>query len=253
MTPTRVVFDGQKRFEVLTLTNRGMDTATFQITVIQYRMNRAGRLESIQTPDSGQHFATDLVRFYPRSVTIAPGETQNVRVQVRLPSGLPEGEYRSHFAFNRVSGAEQPEPDSTTPGGSGEFAVHLSALYGVSIPVIVRHGDLEANVALRNLAIEARSDTAQDALVLHMTVDRTGPRSVFGNMNISLRRADGSHVRIGGANGVAVYTPITERDVRVPIQLPDNVRLAGGTVEVEYRRRTDEGDGTIARAEVAIP
>jgi len=251
VTPTRVVFDGPRRFEVLTLTNRGIDTATYQISIVQYRMTRAGRLESIETPDSGQYFATDLLRFYPRSVVIPPGETQNIRVQLRIPSTLPAGEYRSHFAFNKVT-ASAPESDSTS-AAADEFSVRVSALYGVSIPVIVRNGELAADISLRNIAILPATDSAGRNPVVTCTLGRSGHRSVFGNMHVLLGRPDGSRIRIGGANGIAVYTPVAERDVRIPLQLPDGLSLAEGTIEVEYRNRSEEGDGTIARSELRLP
>lgn len=246
VTPTRVVFDGPKRFEVLTLTNRGVDTATYQISVVQYRMSREGRLESIETPDSGQHFATDLVRFYPRSVMIPPGETQNIRVQLRLPSSLPQGEYRSHFAFNKVSEAVSPDPDTTT---GQEFSVHVRALYGVSIPIIVRNGDLSASVIVRNPDI----DLSHGNPVVSFSLARSGSRSVFGNVSLYHRAADGTRTRIGGANGLAVYTPISERNVSIPIELPPGYELKGGVLEIEYRTRTDEGDDLMAKGDIPIP
>ncbi len=246
VTPTRVVFDGPKRFEVLTLTNRGIDTATYQISVIQYRMNKEGRLEAIESPDSGQLFATDLVRFYPRSVTIPPGETQNIRVQLRIPSSLPAGEYRSHFAFNKVAEAIAPEPDTSS---DEEFSVHVRALYGVSIPVIVRHGDLDAQVTVQNPVV----DRTGKSPVVTFALRRTGSRSVFGNVSVYHRSADGVRTRLGGANGVAVYTPIQERDVTVPLDLPEGHSLTGGRLEIEYRTRTDEGDSLIAQGDSVIP
>lgn len=246
VTPTRVVFDGAKRFEVLTLTNRGVDTATYQISVIQYRMNREGRLEMIEAPDSGQLFATDLVRFYPRSVMIPPGETQNIRVQLRLPSTLPPGEYRSHFAFNKVAEAIAPEPDTSS---NDEFSVHVKALYGVSIPVIVRNGDLNAQVTVLHPVI----DRSREYPVVTFALGRSGSRSVFGNVSVHHRAADGTRTRLGGANGVAVYTPIPERDVSIQLDLPEGHALKGGTLEIEYRTRTEDGDDLMAKGDVPIP
>src|ERR1041384_883395 len=102
VTPTRVTFEGAKKNEVLTLVNRGTDTAIYELVVVQYRMTPDGRLEEIDAPDSGQMFATEQLRFFPRRVVLAPKEVQNVRVQLKSPEGLPQGEYRSHLLFRAV-------------------------------------------------------------------------------------------------------------------------------------------------------
>ena len=43
--------------------------------------------------------AADLVRYSPRQVELAPGEVQTVRIQIRKPEGLKDGEYHSHLVF----------------------------------------------------------------------------------------------------------------------------------------------------------
>ncbi len=94
--PSRVVFEGNKRYEVLGLTNVRADTATYALSFVQYRMNENGEFEQVTEPDSGQLFADPYLRFFPRQVVLGPEETQSVRVQVRKPANLAAGEYRSH-------------------------------------------------------------------------------------------------------------------------------------------------------------
>lgn len=249
VTPTRALFEGGKRNEVLTLINRGSDTATYQISVMQYRMTEAGELERIESPDSGQMFATDLIRFFPRQVTIAPGETQNVRVQLRTPEGLADGEYRSHLYFRSVP---KLEPLAATPDttASAEFAVQLTAVFGVSIPVIVRQGELKGDVSIGNLALE--QGASPERPVLSLTFDRQGERSVYGALKVLFRTADGRETEVGGIGGVAVYTPNLRRSIRIPLRFPEGVDPNSGTITVTYSSMSDLKPERLAAAELAV-
>ncbi|MGE3799409.1 MAG: molecular chaperone [Candidatus Kapaibacterium sp.] len=233
VTPTRTLFEGGKRNEVLTLINRGSDTATYRMSVLQYRMTSEGNLEVITTPDEGQLFATDLIRFFPREVTIPPGETQNVRVQLRTPADLADGEYRSHLYFRAVPKVEPltgDEDSSTT-----EFSVKLSAIYGVSIPMIVRKGELEASVTMRDLTLKSDSGRAS----VRMTFDRQGSSSVYGTVRIYHESSSGVRTAIGGIGGVAIYTPNVTRSFSLPLSLPEGIDLSEGRVIVTYESQSE--------------
>ena len=78
--PKRVVFEGKKNVEQLTLANTGKDTATYNISFLEYRMTEEGQFEALIEPDSGQNFATSYLRVFPRKVVLAPNESQTVKV-----------------------------------------------------------------------------------------------------------------------------------------------------------------------------
>src|SRR6056297_915592 len=85
VSPTRIVFEGKKMNQEIVLVNTGRDTATYNISFIQNRATEYGSYERIETPDPGQYFASDYIRFFPRKFTLAPGEPQNRR---KMSSGL---------------------------------------------------------------------------------------------------------------------------------------------------------------------
>ncbi len=246
VTPTRALFENGKRNEVLTLINRGSDTATYRMSMIQYRMTPDGRLEQITEPEAGQLFATDLVRFFPREVTIAPGESQNVRVQLRIPADLPEGEYRSHLYFRSVPkvAALTATEDSVTE----EFSVKLTAIYGVSIPMIVRNGKLQAEVSVRDLTLTSDSTSTH----LTMTFDRNGTRSVYGTVRIDHISESGERTTVGGIAGVAVYTPTLSRSLTLPLSIPENINLHRGQLIVTYENPADQGSALPAQATLEL-
>lgn len=254
VTPTRIVFEGNKKNEVLTLVNRGNDSAIYEIVVVQYRMTKDGTLEQIETPDPGQLFATELIRFFPRRVTLAPKEAQNVRLQLRLSADLATGEYRSHLYFRAVPKDQALAPSSAdTSIGQQEFSVKLTALFGVSIPIIVRNGTLEASVSLNNVKLQQENPQSFSPS-LAVTFNRTGTQSVYGDISVKFVSATGIETIVGSLNGVSVYTPNNERTLRMPLTIPEGLTLKNGMLKVEYTSRSDVGAGpTLATSELAIP
>jgi P pilus assembly chaperone PapD len=55
--PRRLVFEGSKKSEDLTLVNTGKDTAKYVISIVELRMREDGSFDPITKPDSGQYFA----------------------------------------------------------------------------------------------------------------------------------------------------------------------------------------------------
>lgn len=250
VTPTRVTFEGAKKNEVLTLVNRGTDTAVYELVVVQYRMTPDGRLQEIDAPDSGQMFATEQLRFFPRRVVLAPKEVQNVRVQLKSPEGLPEGEYRSHLLFRAVPRA-LPASELDTALAPTEFGVQLTALFGVSIPMIIRRGDLHASVTLGDLSLGQGKDSAHKPL-LSMVFTRTGSESVYGDIRVKFQPAGGSEVELATLKGVAVYTPNVTRTLQLPLAVPESLRLANGRLTVEYMSRNDLKSTPLATSELKL-
>src|SRR5687768_12576640 len=88
ISPRRIVFDGDKKTQELNLANTGQDTAKYLISLVEIRMKEDGAFEEIKEPDAGQNFASKYLRYYPRTVTLAPNEAQTVKVQLSKTSDL---------------------------------------------------------------------------------------------------------------------------------------------------------------------
>ena len=151
--PKRVVFEGTQRFHELNLANSGRDTARYIISFVQIRMKEDGGFENITKPDSGQNFADGFLRIFPRTVTLAPGEAQLLKIQLTKTDLLTPGEYRSHLYF-RSSQERKPlslgEKDSVKD--TTAISVRLVPIYGMTIPVIIRVGDNTTQVSISDLS-----------------------------------------------------------------------------------------------------
>ena len=141
VAPTRLVLDGGRGAEII-LNNIGDEPATYRISTEFRRMKEDGSLEDVATPDDRDKTAADMIIYAPRRVVLAPHEPQSIRIAARPPQGLPDGEYRVHLLFRAVPPATPVA--KAEPGTGSGLSFKLTPVYGVTIPVIVRLGNLEA-------------------------------------------------------------------------------------------------------------
>ncbi|MDB5222617.1 MAG: hypothetical protein JWN83_1284 [Chitinophagaceae bacterium] len=212
VTPKRVVFEGSKRSEELNLANIGKDSATYDISFIQIRMKEDGTVEKITEPDSAQYFADKYLRFFPRSVTLAPNEAQTVKVQIIRTSEMVPGEYRSHLYFRAVPN-EKPLGEKDIQKDSS-ISVRLVPIFGISLPVIIRVGESNTQVNLFNLSVTDKDKSPS----LQMSFNRKGNMSVYGDVLVDYISPGGKVSRVGVVRGLAVYAPNVTRNFNLALK-----------------------------------
>ena len=235
ITPRRVVFEGQKRTQDLNLANTGIDTAKYNVSIIQYRMREDGSFEEITTPDAGQNFADKNLRFFPRTVTLAPNEAQVVKMQVTRADQLSPGEYRSHIYFRAVPkqtalGTEPVKKDSTAIG------VRLIPIFGITIPVIIRVGESTTKVNLSDVKLEIINDTIPR---LQFTFNRSGNMSVYGDILVEHISPSTVITQVGTVRGIAVYTPNSSRRFQMELDNKAKIDFRSGNLKITYTSQSD--------------
>jgi P pilus assembly chaperone PapD len=241
VAPTRVVLDGRKGAEVI-LNNIGDEPATYRVSVEFRRMTEKGDLVTVETPNDADKKAEDMIVYAPRKVVLAPHEPQAIRIAARAPQGLPDGEYRVHMLFRAIPPATPiVQPSGEQPKG---VQFKLTPIYGVTIPVIVRLGNLQATAAIANVKLEPKGGTP----AVGFDIVRQGTRSTFGEVRVLKA---GVKQPIADMKGVAVYTEVGQRHVTVPIA--ESVRsVATGPVTVEYFETYDDGSHLLAQTQAVL-
>jgi hypothetical protein len=230
-----VVFEGQKRTQDLNLANTGIDTAKYNVSVINYRMREDGSFEEITVPDTGQNFADKNLRFFPRTVTLAPNEGQVVKMQLTKTETLSPGEYRSHVYFRAVPkqtalGSTEVKNDSSTIG------VKLIPIFGITIPVIIRIGESTMKVNLSDLKMNIVNDTIP---VLQFAFNRTGNMSVYGDILVEHISPKMVITQVGTVRGIAVYTPNSVRRFQMELDRKANVDYHNGNLKITYTSQSE--------------
>jgi P pilus assembly chaperone PapD len=213
VAPTRIVLDGRKGAEIV-LNNIGEEPATYRVSVEFRRMKSDGQLEDVSEPTATDKTAADMIIYAPRRVTLAPHEPQAIRIAARPPQGLPDGEYRVHMLFRAIPPAVPVAQASAAQTEKG-VRFQLTPIYGVTIPVIVRLGNLEATAGIANVQLEKSNDGAP---AVALDLSRSGSRSTFGEVRVLKA---GMKDPIALQKAVAVYTEIGIRHVSVELSDAD--------------------------------
>jgi hypothetical protein len=230
VSPVRVVFEGNKQKQEISLVNVGNDSATYSVSLLHYNMTEDGNFEMIEKPEEGQMLADPYLRIFPRKVTLAPRESQVVRLQFRRSPDMAPGEYRSHIYF-RAEKENKPLGQDLTPGDSKLMSVQITPVFGISIPVIIRTGAVHVVSDLSGMKIEVIQDTIVN---LKLTIIRTGNISVYGDIIAEYIPSSGKPVEIGDVRGVAVYTSTDKRNFSIRLKNLRGVNLNTGRLRVRY-------------------
>jgi hypothetical protein len=241
VAPTRLVLDGRRGTEVV-LNNIGDETATYRISVEFRRMTTDGRLVDVTEPTAEDKLAQDMIVYAPRRVTLAPNQPQSVRIAARAPQGIADGEYRVHLLFRAVPPAKPVVAKPAAPGSGLSFS--LIPVYGVTIPVIVRFGNLSAKAGIANVHLDKLDGKPAVALDL----SRSGDRSTFGEVRVL---KSGVKQPIAIQKAVAVYKEIATRRVTIPIDEAFKGAV-GGPVTVQYVETFDDGVNVIAETQAVL-
>ncbi|PQJ76272.1 fimbrial biogenesis chaperone [Polaribacter glomeratus] len=227
--PKRLVFEGRNNIEKLILSNTGKDSAVYNISFIEYRMNETGDLKIISKAEAGLNSASSHVRFFPRKVILGPYESQKIKVQVRNTQSLEDGEYRSHLYFRAEEDEGALRKKSLTKKTT--MSVKLKAVFGVSIPCILRKGINTTKVSISDLELIQLPKLEN---VLQFNLKRTGNMSAYGDFIIKYITPNNKVYEVAKMQGVGVYTPGNFRTLKVKLQKPDKLSFNKGAFKIIF-------------------
>ena len=242
VAPTRVILDGRRGTQVI-LSNIGSEEATYRISLVLRRMTKEGFLEEVEdaeiVPD--ETAALEMIRYAPRRITLPPGQPQAVRISARPGTELPDGEYRAHMSFNAIP---KPRPVTEAPSAATGVTINLIPIYGVTIPIIVRHGKVAVQAALTQPRI-VRGETGPE---IHFAINREGDISTYGELRAIKAGLDEPMYL---ARGLAVYHELSQREVKLKLTEEQALALKG-PVRFEYREMPEAGGGLIAAVDTVL-
>ncbi len=248
VTPLRVLFDGRTRSTTVFLSNRTPIANSYRIELVNRRMLSDGNIVPAEEAMPGEYFADRLISFSPRRVTIAPHAAQTIRLLVRRPRGdIPDDvEFRTHMSIRSIPPTPRLEDIENLERVIEEerIAVHPRVTVETIIPVIVRFGDPEAQIRITNPRF-ALHDPELGYSTLTVDLERSGERSVYGDLEVFHTPIGGSEESIFVTRGLAIYSPLDLRTKRIRFRDVDPARLTSGTLRIRYTETPDmHGDQT---------
>ena len=116
----------------------------------------------------------------------------------------------------------------------------------MTIPVIVRLGNLQATAGIANVHLEQEGRQRRSS---RSTLAAPGARSTFGEVRVLKA---GVKDPIAVQKAVAVYTEIGKRHVSVPAQRTRTRRALAGPVTVQYLETFDDGTHVLAETQAVL-
>ena len=207
IVPQKIVMEARDRGGDFTILNLFNKPGTFRIELINYEQNENGIYKKLKAPLNPDFDPQKYVRFSPRQFSLPPGGRQKVRLSLRKPSDLPEGEYRFHVKAYRFADANDID--------SQNGAVKLLMNTGVVIPVVVRHGNTHSNAKIRNAHfVDTNKNLKKE---LHLDILREGSASTIGKIEVLWKKNNNEQEKIGEVSNAYVFTDVTKRKFKIPL------------------------------------
>lgn len=236
ITMKRVIFEGPKRAELLTIVNNSGEEVAYRLGWRRMRMTETQSLQTVKDEDPAPDLmlAEDMIRYAPRRVVLPPGASQQIRLMLRRPKDLPDGEYRSHFWVQPEAPAVKFDPNAQKTGPKGS-SVQVKMLTGMTLPVFVRSGKMEAKGTITDAKLAAGG---KEGLEVSFTINREGNRSLYGDVELSCVGGTEKDVKV--IRGIAVYTEVKRRMVKFDMPLPEAGASACRQVNIKYTAPDDD-------------
>ncbi|MCJ8271761.1 MAG: hypothetical protein MJK04_20470 [Psychrosphaera sp.] len=222
--PRILMTDKNKRAEFKVF-NTSAQVQTLRVSLIEKQMNEMGDIKTVEVSLTS---AADFLRIGPRvGKNIGPKDFQKFRVRAKL-NKMPKGEYRSHLLVESMN----PPTEETKPG------IFVKPNIKYSIPIIIRHGDLHAEVAISNAKLsETVLENADKQTVLTFEMSRIGDRSVYGDFTF-YQVTDGKATELTQLVGQAIYTDTDKRLFEINLELPPT---KGSQLKIVFKENPEFG------------
>ena len=234
--PKRITFEGiQNRVQDINLSNIGKDTATYKLSYSEIKMDEDGKFIAIEAPEPDHRFASPHLRFYPRMITLAPNESQTVKIQLIKTNELQQGEYRSHLYFRAVPKTKVLEKQDLPLKQEG-MSISITPVFGISIANVIIIGESTTAVTLSNLAMQQ----SEEGSSLSLDFNRSGNRSCYGDIQVNHISPEGKTIPAAIVKGFAVYTPGNLRRAKIKLNTISSVDYCKGKLQVVYSTPNQE-------------
>ncbi len=237
VNPTRVELDKKNTSAVFSLVNKSSEAARYNVYFEDKKMLANGEYAALSKEQATQSLA-NFVRYSPRRVSLEPEQGTRVRLAARLPRNIKPGEYRSYIVFHQIPLAPVSN-QSSQQSTSDTVSLNISAYLKISIPVIMRVGQLASDLSIEKSLLDSEKQT------IEVTLRRIGDRSSFGDIEVINTI---TNEIVGVAKNIAIYTELSEKHFSIPLTKP------AGTSQlvVRYKENDSLYQPKIVEAKIAL-
>jgi hypothetical protein len=246
LAPTRLFFEGSARAQELTIMNKSDETRTYRLRLEDRILKADGEYE-VTTDPAQPGVAAAMLRLSVRQIVIPARESVTIRVILRKPTSLANGEFRSHLVVTEQPMVEAPPAQDAQGEG---IAIKIIPVFSISIPVMIRNGPTNAQLRVSNI-VRQRVESDPNIENILVNLDITGNRSMFVDLRlVSPRQRRGTPMY--QANGVPIYWPINSRQMQLSLNAEQTAKLRTGTYVLQYQEVDKDGKAIGPASEMAF-
>jgi P pilus assembly chaperone PapD len=227
--PIRVQFAPNERSTEVTLLNDSKTTNTYRLEWKEKQAKPEGGYANL-TAEAAKQFpvASSMVRFSPRQVTLKPGERQTVKLSVRRPARLADGEYRSHLLFKAL-----PPPVALRDEQVAGLTMQMNLVTSFSIPVVIQQGQAGSSVRLESAQIQYNPTKPNESSII-VNLAHNSRYSVHGDIEAYWTPQGGSEQLIALNNGFTFWPELTKTSSSL-IWVGTNFAPTNGKLRILYK------------------
>ena len=248
VTPVRVVLDGRKRVAKFRMLNTNDKSCRFGVSLVSMQMDDYGRCKEVELLTDKDMATKKMIRFSPRRASLEPRAWQTIRLMVRKPSGLADGEYRVNIKFAPSSDFTKVQNKNQTQKG---VSADLNYVINVSVPIIIRHGTSGFVKIVPQKPI-LKTYKNKDGFFLEIELLREGSYSFYGDI-IVYHIGSKKEREIGLLRGISIYASNEKQIVKVPVSDIDLKLLSKGMIKIEVINCEKEGEPVISSESFDLP
>lgn len=246
ISPLHVVLEGRERMAQVVLINNSDSTSTYRIEWQQLNQveGKGGYIEV--DGDEGGPYLKDFAVFSPRQITLGPREKQTVRVGIRRPADLPDGEYRSHINFRIIEKIDPVRPEARV--GENEQRINARIMASYSIPAIYRKGDYDVNITFGQPSFSV--NPASGRMNIALPVNRSGMHGVIGLIEVFHTPNGGQETRIASLANANMFPDITQRTFNIKTNVSG---ISAGTMRIVFNKAEGKTETHYVMTEQRFP
>lgn len=226
ISPTKTTFLEKDRTKEITLINDGTETQTYRISWVERRVIDTGDVRALTEQELKTYpIASKYIRFSPRQVTLRPQERQTIKLVLRRPQTMAEGDYRSYLMLQALPNEKQM-PEATQDAG-----IQLHMLMSYALPVLVRQGAAQADVTMGSAILSYNTATKKGGVSVDLS--RSGRSSTVGNLVAYWTPVSGQERVIARINDLSLYPEVTKRSLNLA-WVDADFSPSNGTLRVAY-------------------
>ncbi len=244
LSDTYIKLNQNIKSKAIEVTNTSKKHKLYRTSFINYLQLSDGSYKKAKN-DQEIKFAKPFLHMSPRSFSLKPRETQTIRLfKKNAAFQIAEtGEYRSHLLISEVENldAKKNKVQSSSEG----MRINISALMGMSIPVILQKGHLSHPTPIVSSKVILKDKTPH----LKVTLLRKGSSSSRGDLDIFL-----GDQKIGIARNINIFAPLKKRILTIRLYQDSRLKttvkmssLKNKTLTIYYNEQQKDKKNTTSK------